>query len=350
MRIGVIGGGVIGRMRARTIRDAADTTLAAVLDVVPEAAREAAGEGVPVFGDLETFLAESMDAVVVSSPVQFHEEACLAALARGLHVLVEKPLSNSAASGRRIVDAARAADRVLAVGFNLRYFPSFRFLRETIAAGTIGEVVHVRLLAGHDGLANFRAEWQYRAPESGGGATMDIGIHLSDLARHVLGDITDVFGGVSERTWQVSGSEDDAIAVFRSPDGITASYHATWIEWQGYRVGMEVYGTLGMVQASYGPMRNLLVTHERPGGPRRRQRRWYPEVMFREKFRGWETTTELAFAEELADFVARIGGAPGGPLADGHDGLRALEVSEAIRESSATREAVHLPALGPMRG
>ncbi len=346
----MIGAGVIGRLRARTIRRAAETTLAAVCDVAPQAAREVAGDDIPVHAELEAFLDQPMDAVVVSSPVHFHEEACVAALERGLHVLVEKPLSNTVAGGRQIVEAAHAADRILAVGFNLRYFPSFRLLRDTVVAGTIGEVVHARLLAGHDGLANFRAEWQYRAPESGGGTTMDIGIHLSDLARHVLGDITEVYGVTSEATWQVPGSEDDAIATFRSPTGQAASYHATWIEWQGYRVGMEVYGTHGMVRASYGPMRNLVVTHERPGAPRRRQQRLYPEVMLREKFRGWETTTELAFQEELTDFVARIEGGAGGPLADGHDGLRALEVSEAIRQSSASREAVHLAPLGAMRG
>ncbi len=350
LRIGVIGAGVIGQLRARTIRDSAATDLAAVCDVVPSAAAAAAGAGVPALADLDRFFEQPMDAVVVCSPVQFHEEAAVRALEAGLHVLCEKPLANTAAGCRRMTEAAVASDRVLAVGFNLRYFPSFRFLRDTISAGVIGEVEHVRLLAGHDGLANFRAEWQYRAPESGGGATMDIGIHLSDLGRHVLGDITEVYGGVSDRTWQVPGSEEDAIATLRSPAGVTASYHATWIEWQGYRIGMEVYGTLGMIQASYGPMRNLLITHERPGGPRRVVRKRYPEVMVREKLRGWTTTTELAFREELVDFVAMLGGDTGRRLADGHDGLRAVEVSEAIRHSSATREAVHLAPLGPMRG
>jgi predicted dehydrogenase len=350
LRIGVIGAGVIGRLRAATINDHPRTTLTSVCDPAPGAAESLAGSGAAASAELSQFFDQPMDAVVVSSPVQFHEEACLEAFARGLHVLCEKPMSNSLARCRAIVAAALEADRVLAVGFNLRYFPSFAFVRRMIDDGVIGELDHVRLFGGHDGLANFRADWQYRAPESGGGATMDIGIHMSDLGRFLMGDITEVYGVASERVWQVPGSEDNAIAVFRNPAGVPASYHATWNEWQGYRVAVEAYGTLGMVRGSYGPMRNLLITHERPGAQRRTVRKLYPEVMLRERFRSWELTTQMAFAEELSGFVDRIDGGGGGWLADGHDGLRSVEVADAVHRSSTSREAVHLEPLGPMRG
>lgn len=349
VRIGVIGAGVIGRLRAATIRDNPATELAAVFDPVPAAAERVAGGTVPAVDSLEAFFESGMDAVMVCSPVQHHVDGCLEAFRRGLHVLCEKPMANSVDGCRQIVAAARDADRVLAVGFNLRYFPSFALMRRAIDDGTIGELDHVRLFGGHDGLANFRAEWQYKAPESGGGATMDIGIHMSDLGRFLLGDITEVYGVATERVWRVPGSEDNAIAVFRSPAGVAASYQATWDEWCGYRVLAEAYGTLGMVRASYGPMRNLVVTHERPGAPRRAVRKRYLDVMLREKFRSWETTTQLAFAEELAAFVDRIGGGSGGWLADGHDGLRAVEVADAVRRSSTSREAVHLSPLPAMR-
>lgn len=349
IRIGVLGAGVIGRLRIATVRANPATSLVAVCDPAPGAAAAVAGDAT-ASTTLDDFLAQEMDAVIISSPVHYHAEAAVRAFERGLHVFVEKPMANTVSGCRSMTSAAVAAGRVLAVGFNLRYFPSFRFMRQVIDDGVVGEVDHVRLFGGHDGLANFRADWQYRAPESGGGATMDIGIHLADLARFYLGDITEVYGMASERVWQVPGSEDNAIAVLRNPAGVPASYHATWNEWAGYRVMAEVYGTLGMVRGSYGPMRNLLITHERPGAARRVQRRLYPEVMLREKLQSWEVTTRLAFEEELADFVTRLGGGAGGVLADGHDGLRSVEVSEAIRESARTGEAVHLPPLGRMIG
>jgi predicted dehydrogenase len=349
MRIGVVGAGVIGRLRAQTIRDNPDTQLVAVCDVVPAAAAAAAGSDAVAVTDLARFLEQPMDAVIVSSPLHLHDEACLGALERGMHVLCEKPLANTVDGCRRIVAAAKAADRVLAVGFNLRYFPAMKVIRSVIDSGRIGTLDHLRLFGGHDGLHNFRADWQFRAPESGGGAMMDIGIHLSDLARYFLGEITDVYGMMSERVFQVPGSEDNAVAVFRNEAGIAATYHATWTEWRGYGMVVEAYGSEGMVRGSYAPMQNLVVAPAEPGGPRRTTRRFYPEIMVREKLRSWTSTTQLSFDEELRDFVARVGGAPGGALADGHAGLRSVEVADAVRRSSATREAVHLPVLGSMR-
>lgn len=348
VRIGVIGAGVIGLQRAKTVASSPSTSLAAVCDVVPELARAAAGTA-PAMADLDAFFAQPMDAVIVSSPVHLHEEAALRAFERGLHVLCEKPMSNTAASCRRMVEAAVAANRVLAVGFNLRYYPAIKYVREVVDGGVIGEVDHVRLFGAHDGLANFRADWQYRAPLSGAGATMDVGIHMSDLGRHFLGDITEVYGVVSERVWRVAGSEDNALAVFRNPAGIAASYQATWNEWRGYEVAIEVHGRLGMVRGCYAPMQTLLITHPEPGGRRRAVRKRFPEIILREKLQGWQSTTRITFDEELVDFLDRIGGGAGGRLADGHDGLRAVEVSEALRQSSERREAVHLPPLGPLR-
>jgi len=291
-----------------------------------------------------------MDAVIISSPIHFHEEQCVRAFSLGLHVLVEKPLSNTIESCERIVAAAKAAGRVLAVGFNLRYYPAMQYVRQIVDAGTIGPIDHIRVFGGHDGLANFRSDWMYKAPVSGGGAMMDVGIHTSDIARYFLGDITEVYGVMSERVWQVPGSEDNAMAVFRNPAGIAATYHANWIEWQGYEVSIEVYGPLGMVRGAYAPMQNLLITHEKPGAPRKVEKKRYLDLMVKEKLKSWTYTTQVTFDGELADFLARTRGEWTGALADGHDGLRSLQVADAVRRSTATREAVHLPPLGSMRG
>ncbi len=349
MRLGVVGAGTIGRLRADSIREGPGTELVAVCDVSPAAAANAVkGSSAVATPDMEAFLRVPMDAVVISSPIQLHESQCVAAFDRGLHVLCEKPLSNTIASCERIIEAAQRANRILAVGFNLRYYPAMQYVRDVVDAGRIGPIDHVRIFGGHDGLANFRADWQYRAPVSGGGAMMDVGIHMSDLARYFLGEITDVYGMMSESVWNVPGSEDNAVAVFRNAAGIAATYEATWTEWKGYQAAIEVYGPLGMVRGSYAPMSNVLITHSKPGAPRTTERRRYLDVMVREKLKSWTSTTRLTFDGELADFLARIAGRPSGALADGYAGLRALQMADAVRRSSATREAVHLAPLGSM--
>lgn len=351
MRLGVVGAGTIGRLRAETIRDGPSTSLAAILDVAPAAAAAAAkGTQAVLVQDLDAFFRVPMDAVVISSPIQAHEEACIAAFERGLHVLCEKPLSNTIESCERIIAAAQKANRILAIGFNLRYYPAMQYVREVVDAGRIGPIDHIRIFGGHDGLGNFRADWQYRSPVSGGGAMMDVGIHMTDLARYFMGEVTDVYGMMSESVWNVPGSEDNAVAIFRNAAGVAATYHATWTEWKGYQAAIEVYGPLGMVRGSYAPMSNVLITHQKPGGPRTTERRRYVDIMVREKLQSWTSTTRKTFEGELADFVARVGGRASGALADGYAGLRTLQIADAVRRSSESREAVHLAPLGSMWG
>jgi predicted dehydrogenase len=350
MRIGVIGAGVIGRLRARSVRENPATELAAVMDVSVEAARSAvAGSKAQALGDLAAFFAVPMDAVFVSTPPHLHEEACVKAFELGRHVLCEKPLANSVEGCRRIVEAAKRADRVLAVGFNIRYYPAFRFVKDAIDSGKIGKLDHVRLFGGHEGLPKFRIDWQYKAPESGGGAMWDVGVHLTDVARWLLGEITSVYGVMTGSVWKVPGSEDNAIAVFRNPEGITASYHATWIEWKGYQFCVEAYGDRGMVRGFYAPMENLLITQDQPGGPTRKKRLRYPWIIVREKLLTWHSTALITFREELRDFLAMIGGRNDVRLADGYAGLRSVEVADAVRRSTESGEVVQLPVLGRMR-
>jgi len=349
MRIGVVGGaGKIGKLRVETIQECPDTTLAAVLDLSEDAARSVAG-GAPVFDDLERFLETDMDAVVVSTPPHTHEDPCIGALKRGMHVLVEKPMASSAETCRRMLSVARDANRVIATGFNMRYYPAFAYVKDAITSGKIGEINHVRAFGGHDGLAHFTHDWEYRVPESGGGAMWDIGIHMTDMVRHMLGEVTSVYGVASERVWNLPGSEDDAIAVFKNPEGVAAVYHATWGEWRGYDFAIEVHGTHGMVRGAYAPMKNVLMTLPEPGGKATTKKLQYFDIAVREKLFSWKSTAKISFAEELRDFLKLCDGDLSVRIADGNAGLRSIEIADAVIESSRTNKAVELPVLEPVR-
>ncbi len=99
-----------------------------------------------------------------------------------------------------------------------------------------------------------------------------LGIHMTDMARHLMGEITEVYGVASEKVWKVPGSEDNAMAIFKSPTGVAATYQATWTDWKGYSSVVEVYGSHGMVRGAYAPMQTLTITMDRPGGAVRRVR------------------------------------------------------------------------------
>ena len=339
MNIAVVGAGAMGRLRARAARDTPDLKLIAVVDPDLGAARQAAGGRAEVHVDAaRVFENPDVDVIVVSAPVQHHEEIAVEALAAGKHVLCEKPLSNSAASCERILEQAERSGKQLAVGFNYRYLPSFRYVKDVIDKGVIGRIDHVRILGGHDGLANFRARWMYEASLSGGGAMMDIGLHMTDLMRYLLGEIEDVQGVATGSVWNVPGSEDNALCVFRSEAGVPVIYQATWNEWRGFRCYVEAYGDRGLVRGSYAPMLNLLITQRRPGGPTKRHIELYPQHAIREKIRGWQSTTLRTFKEELRDFRAKILEGANVPLADGVAGLRAVEIAEAVRSHRRTAD------------
>lgn len=349
MRIGVIGAaGKIGQMRVATILADPKTELAAVMDMTLEKAR-AHAHGAPAFTDLAEFLSVPMDAVVISTPAHVREPLCLAAFGKGLHVLSEKPLHHTVDGSRRILAAAKAARRHLGAGFNMRYYPAFAYVKDVMESGRIGEIDHLRIYGGHEGLPKFAHDWEYKAEVSGGGALWDVGIHMSDMARHLMGEITEVYGIATERVWKVKGSEDNAMAIFKSPSGVAASYQATWTGWTGYKSTVEVYGTHGMVRGAYAPMENMLVAMETPGGPRTVTRNRYRRIQVREKLRSWKVTALASFQQELAEFIALAEGKTGLRIADGHAALRAVEIAAAVPESARSGLPVRLENLGDMR-
>jgi predicted dehydrogenase len=348
MQFGLIGAGCIGQLRAQALQKIPGAKLFAVTEIDSQrAARVAARAQARVCKDVAELLgSDEIETVIVSTPPQFHEEAVLAALAAGKHVLCEKPLSNSVEACRRMLDAAQESGKTLATGFNHRYFPAIRFLTQTLADGRIGKLDHVRAFAGHEGLSQFRAPWEYDKAVIGGGALMDVGIHLIDLTACILGDVHEVFGIASNQVWNLPGSEDNGFALLRSASGTVATLHATWSEWKGYRFYVEAYGDKGMVRAYYAPMMNLLIEKPRADSKPRRRFLFYPMNAIREKLFGWQSTVIETFRQELIDFIGLSRDRQPGRIADGYAGLRAVEIANAVYRSSVEKRQITLSSRG----
>jgi predicted dehydrogenase len=330
-------------VRATAMARSGDVHLAAICDINEERARAVAPGAVVLASGDALINASDIDAVVISTPPPTHEPLALAALNAGKHVLVEKPMAASAEACQRMIEAARTAGRILAVGFNHRYFKATKLVRDFVRSGALGRLTHVRAYAGHMGLAEFKAPWMHDRQIMGGGALMDNGIHVLDLVRYVMGDLQQAFGYESSAVWKLQ-AEDNALALFRAADGTVASLQASWTEWKGYRFHIEAYGELGMARAYYAPMAAMLITMSEPGGRPRVSRFFYPVDIIREKLMGWQSTVVATFCEEFGDFAALARGESGsGRLATGIDGLRAVEAAHAVYESGRTGKAVILP-------
>jgi predicted dehydrogenase len=185
-RLGFLGVGWIGRHRLEAVVGHGGV-VAAIADPSPErrAAALAQAPGAVGCEHLGQLLEQPLDGVVIATPSALHAEHCLAALDRGLAVFCQKPLGRDAVECRRIVDAARAADRLLAVDLSYRHTEAIRRIRERLAAGAIGRVFAAQLTF-HNAYGP-DAPWFYDKTSAGGGCVMDLGIHLVDLVLWLLG-------------------------------------------------------------------------------------------------------------------------------------------------------------------
>ena len=321
---------------------AANCRLVGIHDVDEQRARSIA-PGAQYYSTAQDLIgASDIDAVIISTPPQFHEPLALAAIAAGKHVLVEKPLAATVEACRTMAAAAAKAGLLLAVGYNHRYFEALKLVRDAVQSGELGTLSHMRAYAGHTGLSEFKAPWMYDKSIMGGGALMDNGTHVIDLVRYIMGDVTEVYGHASSRVWNL-GVEDNALALVRSPEGVTASIQASWSEWKGYRFFVEVYGDLGMARAYYAPMMATVIKLDKPGGKKVTRRHFYLKTILREKISGWQSTVIQTFVEELEDFAAlATGTSPSGRMATAVDGIRAVQIAEGVYSSSQSGTRVDL--------
>src|SRR3981189_3501135 len=110
LRVGVVGAGVMGSNHARVLAGLPDITLVGVVDpLLAHRTRATELTSCRTFATLDELIAEGVDAVTVAAPTHLHHEIALACIARGIHILVEKPIASSVEEGRDIVTAARRA-------------------------------------------------------------------------------------------------------------------------------------------------------------------------------------------------------------------------------------------------
>jgi predicted dehydrogenase len=161
--------------------------IVAVADASREAAEQAAAvvPNAEVLGSLDELLALGVDGVVIATPSAQHAEQSIEALERGAAVFCQKPLARTAQETRAVVDAARTADRLLAVDLSYRFTEGMRRVRELVRGGELGDV-YAADLTFHNAYGPDKP-WFYDPQLSGGGCVMDLGVHLVDLALWTLG-------------------------------------------------------------------------------------------------------------------------------------------------------------------
>lgn len=270
---------------------------------------------------------DDVDCVIVATPNKFHAPVAITALEAKKHVVCEKPLARNPGEARAMVDTAKRNGMFLKTGSNLRYFSNVKKAKELMDRKAIGKPLFVRGWIGHDGKKILHA-WNVKRDMAGGGTMLDNGAHILDLFRWFMGNFSDCFGYVQTLQMPVE-VEDNGMGVFRTEDGRMAFVQSSWTEWSGYMY-MEIYGSDGSVIIDNRGERvantgkwlvsssTILTTKEGT----------------RQVF-DYSTEPPQSYELELADFIDCIKNNRQ-PMASGHDGMKVVEMVDAIYNSSRT--------------
>jgi len=302
--------------------------------------------------------------VDVSTPGDTHAPIAIAAAEHGKHVFCEKPLANTLDEARQMLAAVRKAGVVGMVNFNYRRVPAVQLAKQLIDSGRIGKIYHWRAVYLQDWIMdpNFPLVWRLNKDTAGSGTLGDLGAHIVDLARMLVGEITAITGltetfikqrpvlgattgGLGAAAGQEMGEvtvDDAALFLARFAGGAVGTFEVTrFANGRANYNAFEINGSKGSIQFNLERMnelnvlfsddeadvrgyRNVLVTD---GGAHPYMSAWWPAG----HIIGWEHT----FTHGVYDLLNGIA-AGAAPHADFEDGLRCQAILDAVERSAGS--------------
>jgi predicted dehydrogenase len=232
-RLGFLGLGWIGLQRMAAIASSGKAEIVALADPVTDLVAKAA-EMVPQAArmrTLEELLENELDGVIIATPSALHASQTLTVLSRGVAAFCQKPLGRDIAEVRSVVEAAKAANRLLGVDLSYRFTAALSQLRRVVQSGELGEIFTADLVF-HNAYGPQKA-WFYDPKLAGGGCVMDLGIHLVDAALWILeSPVVRVGSRLFSRGKRIEGREDVcedyATARFDLASGAVVTLACSW--------------------------------------------------------------------------------------------------------------------------
>ncbi|MHC5054048.1 MAG: Gfo/Idh/MocA family protein [Planctomycetota bacterium] len=329
LKIGIVGAGGIAQRHVEGLLQIDGAKVVAVVDVERERAESTAAKcGARPAADMADIL-DLVDAVYICTPPTLHAVQAAAAARAGKHIFCEKPIATTMEDALTMARAVAAGGVRMMVGFNMRFRPPFRRLKEVAASGELGEVITywtTRVGPGTPGEGNWRITPGLRC-----GMTIESVSHDVDLMRWICGEAIDVRGRVANSLPELDGYDDNMSAVMALAGGGSAVFHVSWSS----HVGMNSRGVVGtkgtacLEGLSMWGLSRLTVRHADADSAGVTE---FPD----------EEAGYMAYRDEGRHFVECLeSGMPF--LVTEADGVAALELSLAIHESSREGRVVKLP-------
>ena len=284
--------------------------------------------------------AEKPDGIILATPTRLHVEQGLTCIAAGIPVLIEKPLADSLEDARKLVEKADRAGVQVLVGHHRRHNPLIKKAKAMIEEGKIGDVRAVQGTCWFYKPDDYFDEAPWRKLTGAGPISVNL-VHDVDLIRHFCGEVVSVQAQAckSHRGFEnedvaaaVLRFENDAIGTISVSDSIVApwSWEMTSKEYPIYPATSQSSYLVGGSHGSLSVPDLTLWTHEE-------LRDWWTPISATSVPRG----ASDPLINQIKHFLAVISGQEE-PLVSGQEGLRTLEVVDAIQRASRTGETVHL--------
>ncbi len=247
--LGFVGAGNMNRSHMKSARELG-LNLVGVVDMNSSAAEAAVkefGVGAAYTDYADLLNNKDIQAVVIATPNKFHAEQSIAALNAGKHVFLEKPMAMNVKESEAIIDAMNKSGKILQMGMVNRFRGSARTLRHFIESGRCGAIYAAQAWSyRRRGIPGFGG-WFTTKSMSGGGALIDVGVHLLDLALYLMDFPRPVaVSGVAYNQWKeldsytytnmwgkptpggVKDVDDYALGLIRFDNGATLQLNASW--------------------------------------------------------------------------------------------------------------------------
>jgi predicted dehydrogenase len=343
LQFGLIGSGSQGRFLSEALRMTDKADLIACADPNEEATQRAIEQCgyQTAFSSAEELLDQAdLDAVIVATIHDQLQPMALAAVNAGKHVFVEKPMALNAADGRELVAAATEANVRLMVGYTLRFMPERMLMKQLLDEGAIGDISHAA--AGQ--CIGFSSDHWLNDPQHGGGPLFYIGSHALDNALWMIGrEPTRIFADVywPDKTHAEAGV--DALISFA--DGLCL--HACASYRSGCSYGwLDLIGTEGRMRSEWQSNKLYIESRNIPAYNQPTELA-VPLQPYIPPLPGSAAASVVTFrylpmwAAEMHEFIDAIT-AGREPSVTGADGVRFLEVADAIFASARTGQPVRL--------
>ena len=360
VKIGVIGGGFgIQHLQGFGATDNAEV-VAFCQRTRDKAQATAKAYGIPqVYSDYRELLAHpGLDAVSIVAPPHLHAEMVAAAVQHGLHLLCEKPLALNAAQAETMLAQAETAGRVHMTAFNHRHIPALAYMKELLDDGYVGARVYqveARWFSENRATPGLTHYWRHQRELAGFGVMGDIGVHMVDRLRWLIGEFESVLGHADtfipelpdgDGTLRPVTVEDSFTLLGRLSGGATACIRLSAVARKSNYQNLEIYGDAGMLRFVFDRnVRGWVRGHL--WGARGDTRSPEPLDIPERYTRGLDDSDpqraqgEFIFAKLTRDFVDAIrNGSPGSPSFA--DGLAAQRVLDAALRAAEEERWIHV--------